>query len=225
MAYTDQVAGSRRFTTLAAVGAIHVALGYALVTGMAVDFMRNVGRTLITTNVPLPVPPRPDPTPPPPTEHAATATRTQPTTITFVHPLVETPAADARVTVDPAPLPPLPQPLPLPAGEPYVAPSPTPNLSSVVAVRGNRSAWITNDDYPASSINAEEQGTVALTVQVDAAGRVTSCSVTASSGSPALDRTTCRLYAQRARFTPARDGTGQPTASSYSDRVRWVLPR
>lgn len=221
MAYTDQVAGSRRFTTLAGVAAIHVALGYALVSGMAVDFVRAASRTLTTTNVPLPVPPPPDPTQPPPRHHATTVTKTQPTTATFTRSTLETNAADTGVTVDLAPL----SPLPLPTGAPYVAPSATPSLASGVAVRGDRAGWITNADYPASALSGEEEGRVALTVQIGADGRVTSCSVTASSGSPVLDRTTCRLYGQRARFAPARDDAGHPVAATYSDRVRWELPR
>ena len=74
-------------------------------------------------------------------------------------------------------------------------------------------------------MSAEEEGAVAFTVQIGADGRVTSCSVTASSGSSVLDRATCRLYAQRARFAPARDDAGNQIGSRYSDRVRWELPR
>ncbi|HYD36402.1 MAG TPA: energy transducer TonB, partial [Allosphingosinicella sp.] len=55
-------------------------------------------------------------------------------------------------------------------------------------------------------------------------GRVTDCTVTASSGSAALDSATCRLMKQRARFTPARDSDGHPTSDSVSNAIRWVLP-
>ena len=92
-------------------------------------------------------------------------------------------------------------------------------------MRGNRGAWITNDDYPPAAIRAEEQGTVGISVAIGTDGRVTSCRVTAPSGSSALDQATCRLYAQRARFTPARDAGGAVVEGRYSDRVRWELPR
>ena len=49
--------------------------------------------------------------------------------------------------------------------------------------------------------------------------------VTGSSGHPALDAATCRLYPRRARFSAARDGAGNPIESTYADRVRWQLPR
>ena len=64
-----------------------------------------------------------------------------------------------------------------------------------------------------------------ISVAIGTDGRVTSCRVTAPSGSSALDQATCRLYAQRARFTPARDAGGAVVEGRYSDRVRWELPR
>jgi protein TonB len=30
---------------------------------------------------------------------------------------------------------------------------------------------------------------------------------------------------RRARFTPAKDRAGNPTASSYSSRVKWQIPK
>jgi len=54
---------------------------------------------------------------------------------------------------------------------------------------------------------------------------VTGCSVTSSSGSPDLDDATCANVTRRARFNPATDGEGQPTSGSYSNRVRWVIPK
>ncbi len=55
-------------------------------------------------------------------------------------------------------------------------------------------------------------------------GRVTDCTSSASSGSSALDATTCRLMKSRARFTPARDANGNPTTDSVANAIRWVLP-
>jgi protein TonB len=40
---------------------------------------------------------------------------------------------------------------------------------------------------------------------------VTGCRVTRSSGSRALDSTTCRLIEQRFRFRPSRDALGRPS--------------
>ncbi|MEH3100541.1 energy transducer TonB [Sphingomonas adhaesiva] len=221
MAYADQVPGARRFTTIAGVALIHGIIGYAFVTGMVVDVVRGVTRTLTTTNVPLPVePPPPQPKEPPrvqqPVRQTAASTAT---------PIVNLPRAIEPIYIEPLPLA-RPDPLPIATGTPQPQPSVTPaSRASGVRVRGERASWITNDDYPPSAIRAEEQGTVAITVAVDADGRVSTCSVTQSSGSAALDQATCRLYAKRARFDAARDDGGARVASTYSDRVRWQLPR
>jgi protein TonB len=45
------------------------------------------------------------------------------------------------------------------------------------------------------------------------------------SGNAELDAATCKLVTQRARFNPAKDGEGQLTSSSYSNRVKWVIPK
>lgn len=221
MAYSDQAAGSRRVATIAGVAVIHGLLGFAFVTGMATSFVHDVTRTLTTTNVPLDEPPPPDAPPPPQQSTTAPASAT---TITAAEPRVPTPAASDTVFVDLAPVPAP----PLPPARVEVAPPPAPPaISKANGVRaiGNRGAWITTDDYPAAALRAEDEGTTGITVRVGADGRVLTCSVTATSGSGTLDAATCRLYQRRARFEPARDDSGAAVETSYSDRVRWQLPR
>ena len=83
---------------------------------------------------------------------------------------------------------------------------------------------ISTDDYPSSATRDEEQGTVRVRLDVGVNGRVSNCTVTSSSGSSALDSTTCRLLKLRARFTPARDSNGNPTADSITaPPIRWQL--
>ena len=66
MAYADRVAGSRRLSIIAGVAAVHGAIGYLFVSGMAVEIAAKFVPTLTTTNVPIDVPPPPEPAPPPP---------------------------------------------------------------------------------------------------------------------------------------------------------------
>ncbi|NTS65301.1 energy transducer TonB [Sphingomonas sp. HHU CXW] len=221
MAYSDQAPGSRRIATIAGVAVIHGLLGFAFVTGMASSFVTEVSRTLTTSNVPVETPPPPD-TPPPP-EQTATAPASA-SSVTTVIPRVPTPAASSTVFVDL--LPASPSPLP-PAPIDVAPPSPPVTVSKASAVRaiGNRNTWITTDDYPAAALRAEDEGSVAISVQIGSDGRVTGCTVTASSGSSTLDSAACRLYQRRARFEPARDDAGAAIATSYTDRVRWQLPR
>jgi protein TonB len=82
---------------------------------------------------------------------------------------------------------------------------------------------IRDSDYPQTAIENEESGTVSVLLQIGTTGRVTGCSVTGSSGSRTLDSTTCRILSSRAKFTPARDGTGNPTSGSKPARITWRL--
>jgi len=66
---------------------------------------------------------------------------------------------------------------------------------------------------------------VGIDVTVGMDGRVSACSVTASSGSDVLDQATCRLYARRARFQSALDDDGKATVGHYADRIRWTIPQ
>lgn len=219
MAYTDQIRGSRRLSIIAGVAAVHGAIGYLFVSGLATNFVRDYVPVLTTTNVPIETPPPPDPTPPPPMSKTATV---QPTTAPIR--VVDAPAANFPVTVDLVPIGPLPMPSASATIEAQPEPPPPPSLATGVRVAGNRTAWFTNDDYPAAAIRAEEEGVVGVTLAIGTNGRVTDCQVTKSSGSGALDQATCRLYRSRGKFTAARDATGAPVTATYSDRVRWQLP-
>ncbi len=84
--------------------------------------------------------------------------------------------------------------------------------------------YFSMDDYPASALRNEEQGTVIARVDVDATGRVSACTVTSSSGSAALDAATCRIMRVRVRFRPAMEPTGRPAPSATSISVTWQLP-
>lgn len=83
---------------------------------------------------------------------------------------------------------------------------------------------VTNDDYPASAIRAEQQGTTFISITVSAKGMVSDCSLQSSSGSQTLDQTACSILSRRARFQPALDADGQPTEDRFVTPFHWVLP-
>jgi TonB family protein len=93
-----------------------------------------------------------------------------------------------------------------------------------VPARANLGALVTADDYPADAEENGQEGAVGFRLEVGANGRVTRCTITESSGSASLDSTTCRLMQTRARFTPARDSEGRPTADAVESRIVWHLP-
>lgn len=83
--------------------------------------------------------------------------------------------------------------------------------------------FISASDYPAKSLRENDTGTVGFRVEVTATGFPGKCRVTRSSGHERLDRATCRLVMERARFDPARDVTGEPMAGLYEGSFTWRL--
>ena len=93
-----------------------------------------------------------------------------------------------------------------------------------VRARAESSFAISDDDYPPSALQARAEGWVGFRLVISPEGRVTQCTIAASSGSSALDAQTCRLYQSRSRFRPARDAAGRPTGDVITGRIHWQLP-
>ena len=110
-----------------------------------------------------------------------------------------------------------------PAPPPPPPPPPAQRIEPARA-RANLASYVSDADYPTSAIRAEEQGTTRFRLSVGPDGRVSECTVTGSSGSSALDNATCRILKSRARFTPARDSSGNPTSDTVGSAIKWVLP-
>jgi len=85
--------------------------------------------------------------------------------------------------------------------------------------------WIGDDDYPPEALKDNIEGNVSFVLTVGPDGLPSECKVTGTSGSALLDDTACSLLIKRARFEPARDAQDQPVSATYTNRVRWVLPR
>jgi protein TonB len=85
----------------------------------------------------------------------------------------------------------------------------------------NPGRWLTDSDYPSSARRQGIHGMTTFRLDVDASGKVTNCTVTGSSGSDLLDRTTCDLLLKRARFVPAQDGWGRNIPFTFTNRFVW----
>jgi periplasmic protein TonB len=126
--------------------------------------------------------------------------------------------------------PPIPWTPPVPPGPVALAkidppvPPPAPRTVEPARAHANLSSYVSDADYPDAALRSEEQGATRFRLIVGTDGRVTGCTVVGSSGSSALDSATCRLMKSRARFTPARDSSGNPTTDSVASTIRWVLP-
>jgi len=100
------------------------------------------------------------------------------------------------------------------------APASAPAMQRARA-HANLASLISHYDYPPNALGAQLQWRVEFNLTVGPDGRVTDCTVTSSSGIPAIDRTTCRLMRARARFTPARDADGAPTTDVHSTFIAY----
>ncbi len=95
-------------------------------------------------------------------------------------------------------------------------------------VRGPTTDWppfslFSQDDYPAAALRGSDQGTTRYRFEINPEGRVSRCTITASSGSTPLDRAACLIVTSRARFAPARDSAGRPVPDAREGDVTWRL--
>ena len=224
MAYADQRMSAGRIWSIVIVALLHAILGYAFVSGLAMRVIEKAREDLKTFDVEEPPPPEEEPPPPPPDQ----PTQPPPISAPPVLNRVQNPnPMTAPPPPPPAPFNPLPPaPAPAPAGPPPAPPPPPPPPPPRQAARPpvHRSGTITDDDYPASAIRAEAQGTTAIRLSVGADGRVTGCTVSRSSGNSALDSTACSLAQRRFRFTPAQDTNGNNVAGTVTRSIQWRLP-
>ena len=144
------------------------------------------------------------------------------TPIPIVTPPPTGPVISQPTIVNPPPLPP--GPVELARVEPPHVPPPPRVTFEPARAHADLHSYVSNADYPDAAIRGEEQGTTRFRLLVGADGRVKDCTVTGSSGSSSLDSATCRLMKSRARFTPARDSSGNPTTDVVANAIHWVLP-
>ena len=220
MSYADQQMSGNRVVAIIIVALIHIALGYALVTGLAYSALKKAVERVTTVDIKEPEPPKDEPPPPPPKE-------TTPPPPVAPPPPINIAPAPPPIQTQPTIPPPAPPVLRVPPPAPVAPPPPPapPAVAVKVSPRGNPQSWVTNDDYPTRAMREERQGVTRFSVSVDANGRVSDCSVTGSSGSPDLDSTACSLIQRRARFSPAKDTTGAAIPSTWSSSFRWQIPK
>ncbi|WP_375404510.1 energy transducer TonB [uncultured Sphingomonas sp.] len=76
--------------------------------------------------------------------------------------------------------------------------------------------------YPEAAIRAREQGRTVALVTVDRTGKPSTCRTVRSAGSATLDKTTCMILMNSARFEPASATEAERRFAVLP--VRWALP-
>lgn len=216
MSYADQPAiSTRKMVSIGIVVLLHVAVGYALVSGLAINVIKKAATDLKVVDIKdQPPPPEQKPPPPPPEQ------KVEPPPIVAPPPIVQTNLAPPPIVAPPSP--PTPAPVITPAAPP--APPP-PRISQAAGAKGDPAQWITNDDYPPGAMREGKEGVSRISWTVNTQGKVENCQVTQSSGTPELDETACRLITRRGKYSPAKDQNGQPMSTTQSRAVRWQIPK
>ena len=217
MSYSDakEMTPARMWSIIIVV-LVHVIIGYALIMG-GYNVVKKVATDLNTFDVKDEPPPPVEPPPPPPPDK-----NIPPPPVVSPPPIVNTNQAPPPVVTQSTPPPVF---VPTPEPPRPVPPPPPPLPPQKLTPKGNFQSLMSSDDYPPSAQREEKEGTVGFLLTVGADGRVTNCSVTSSSGTAALDDTTCKLLSRRARFNPGKDSSGAATGGVYPGRFRWVLPQ
>ena len=210
--------------------AVVVLMHGAAITALALAKMDNPGRIIFgPTEVDLiPIPADPPEVPPEPVEPKVQPTPQQPTVLTPAEPVFHLPTKGPTVPWTPVPTQDVviaqPGPIEVPKADPPALPTPVVRTVEPARAKANLASYVSDEDYPSNAVRNEEQGTTRFRLAVGPDGKVKDCTVTSSSGSSALDSTTCRLMKQRARFTPARNNRNELTGDTVTSAIRWVLP-
>jgi TonB family protein len=85
-------------------------------------------------------------------------------------------------------------------------------------------SYVSPYDFPQTALAAVKGGETNVLVDVDVDGHASNCRVISSSGRQDIDRTTCVIVAERAKYQPALDIKGEPIASPYYATFRWEIP-
>jgi protein TonB len=221
MSYADQQQAGNKTKSIVIVVLIHVAIGYLLVTGLAINAVKQVVERVTTIDVEEPPPPEePEETPPPPDQP------TSPPPPVAPPPPINIAPAPPPIQTQPTIPPPSPPALRIPPPAPVAPPAPPPAPSKARGAKTkNERSWAARiqENYPARALREEIEGTVGVRVTVTPDGRATGCSVTSSSGSDILDAAACQGMERYARFDPALDAAGNPTSDTYSTRITYRL--
>jgi protein TonB len=182
------------------VGLLHVAVIYALASGLAVKFIKQIPHEISAEVIPVQEPQNAPP-PPPPTKMQV------PTLPTVAPPDIEVPqqpAPSPTISVQAQPQPP--------------AAVTQPASTSAAGIASTH----TIPPYPEQSRRMGQQGTVTLRVSIGADGVVTDTQIVQSSGVPELDQAALAWVKSHWKYKPAMQN-GQPIASTAEAAVVFNL--
>ena len=220
----------RKLVIVSAVLLFHVAVLWAMQSGMlrkAVELVVPVHMLSEFIEPPAPkVVPLPAPPPPPATAKQPVPKSRAPSLPPTPQPLAvadDTPAPDARHVPATPPAPATPVAAPVQASDSASPASPTPAAPPRVELPSSDAAYLQNPRpiYPPMSKRMGEQGQVVCSVLIGTDGLPVSARLVKSSGFDRLDEATLHAV-MRWRYTPGKRN-GVPAAMSFNVPITWVL--
>lgn len=215
---------SRHAVGIGIVLALHLLLGWALVSGLAqrmVDVIKAPIETKIIEEVKPPPPPPPENLPPPPKFAPPPPSFVPPPEVNVNPP--PTPAPTITTTQVAPPVTPVTiQPPPVAAPP---AP-PAPRMAARPAIANVQACAPRNDDYPSAAVKAEATGTTKISFTVGADGKLASSQIVRSAGPSRehkmLDRLALSKLSECA-FRPGSDENGRPVGGTFEVDYVWKL--
>ncbi|MCM8556454.1 energy transducer TonB [Sphingomicrobium sediminis] len=224
MAYASKrEMSSNKTGPLIVVALLHIVLGYALVSGLAIRVVESVREDISTFDVEEEPPPPPEEPPPPPPEQPQTQV---PPPVVAPPPIVRTNTTPPPIASQPTAPPPSVTPTAptAPPAPPAPPPPPPPPRIEPAAPRGDVRTLFSDSDYPRRALRNGEEGTARARLTIGTNGRVSGCTITQSTGSSQLDRATCDVLERRARFQAATDSTGATVQGTYdTPPITWRI--
>jgi protein TonB len=217
----------RHLAGFSVVVALHLLLGWAVVSGLAqrvVDVIRNPIETKIIEEQKPPPPPPPENLPPPPKTVAPPPVFVPPPEIQVNPPPAPAPTITPTTTVAPPPQPVTIAP-PAPAAPP-APPAPRPSVPPRLTSADASKCAPKGEDYPAAAQRAEATGTTRLRFTIGADGRLQNTEVVRSAGPTRehkmLDRLASQKFAE-CKFTVGNDADGRPVGGVIEVEYVWKL--
>ena len=228
--YTGTADTPSRAKAIAAVIAVHAALGAAILTGLNVDMAERVIERLQTIDIRLPPPPPPEPPPPPAREEkkveleeGAAGKKAEPTPVVAPRPRIPVrspiPAAPVAGTGS----------APAAGAADYGTGTGAGGSGSGRGGGGDYSKFtparriskIPDREYRRLSATGIRSGSVGVTIKVNTDGSASNCRVARTSGDPSIDALMCQLTVRYVRFSPALDDRGRPVAQDVTFYPNW----
>jgi len=213
---TNQGQGTK-FTKIAIVSALHLAVGAALIHNMdaKVFKMPKAVEEIIMLNIEAPKPPPPPPEPPQPKQKPVTPPKVFTPPVEVAVEQAPPPEAIAATTqTDPAPADPGPV-------APEAPPSNSTNTGDMFSAALANASDCAKPDYPVSAARAGETGTVKMALLIGPDGRVSDSKIQKSSGSRDLDRAAVAAL-RLCKFKPAM-ANGTPQSAWGQIAYVWTL--